>query len=70
MSTQKACRDFDALLSAYIDHEVVADEMAIVETHTKSCDACASRLNQYATLVPRLEANIRAVLSEAEVSDT
>jgi anti-sigma factor RsiW len=69
MSTQKACRDFDALLSAYVDHEVAADEMAIVETHTRSCDACACRLNQYATLVPRLEANIRAVLS-AEVSDT
>ena len=69
MSSQKACRDFDALLSAYIDHEATADEMAIVETHTKSCAACASRLNQYATLVPRLDANIRAVRS-AEVSDT
>ena len=68
MSSQKACRDFDALLSAYVDHEATADEMAIVETHTQSCAACASRLNQYATLVPRLEANIRAVLFEAEVA--
>ena len=43
--------------------------MAIVEAHTRSCAACASRLDQYATPVPRLEANIRAVLSEAEVSN-
>ena len=35
MSTQKACRDFDALLSASVDHEATADEMAIVETHTE-----------------------------------
>ena len=68
MSTQKACRDFDVLLSAYVDHEATADEMAIVETHTRSCAACASRLDQYATLVPQLDAKIRAVLSEAEVS--
>ena len=67
MSSQKACPDFDALLSAYVDHEATADEMATVETHTRSCAACASRLNQYATLVPRLDATIRAVLSEAAV---
>ena len=32
MSSQKACRDLDALLSAYVDHEATADEMAIVES--------------------------------------
>jgi membrane-bound serine protease (ClpP class) len=68
MSTQKACRDLDALLSAYVDHETTADEMAMVEAHTRSCTACATRLKQYGTLVPRLEANIRTVLLQAEVA--
>ena len=68
MSSQKACRDLDALLSAYVDHEATADEVALVETHTRSCAACASRLNQYATLIPRLEANIRTTLFQAEVA--
>jgi membrane-bound serine protease (ClpP class) len=68
MSSQKACRDLDALLSAYVDHEATADEMAMVEAHTQNCAACAARLNQYATLVPRLDANIRTVLSQAEVA--
>jgi membrane-bound ClpP family serine protease len=68
MSSQKACRDLDALLSAYVDHEATADEMAMVETHTRSCAACAARLKQYATLVPRLEATIRTVLPQAEVA--
>jgi len=66
MSGPKACRDLDPLLSAYADHEATADEMAMVERHTQSCAACAARLNQYATLVPRLEANIRTVLFQAE----
>jgi membrane-bound ClpP family serine protease len=68
MSSQNVCRDLDALLSAYVDHEATADEMAMVETHTQSCAACAARLNQYATLAPRLEANIRTVLSQTEVA--
>ncbi len=68
MSSQKACRDLDALLSAYVDHEATAEEMAIVERHTRSCAACASRLNQYATLIPRLDADVRAVLFKAEVA--
>ena len=68
MSSQKACRDLEPLLSAYVDHEATTEEMAIVERHTRSCAACASRLNQYATLVPRLEANIRAGLFEAELA--
>jgi len=45
MSTQKACRDFDVLLSACVDHEATADEVAIVETQAKSFAACASRLD-------------------------
>ncbi|MBV9581163.1 MAG: zf-HC2 domain-containing protein [Chloroflexi bacterium] len=68
MSSQQACRDLDALLSAYVDHEATADEMAIVEMHTQSCAACAARLNEYATLVPRLEANVRTVLFEADIA--
>jgi len=68
MSSQKTCRELEPLLSAYVDHEATAEEMAIVERHTQSCAACASRLNHYATLAPRLEANIRAALFEAELA--
>jgi membrane-bound ClpP family serine protease len=68
MSSQNACRDLEPLLSAYIDHEATAEQMVIVERHTRSCSACASRLDQYAALVPRLEANLRAVLFQAELA--
>jgi membrane-bound serine protease (ClpP class) len=68
MSSQQACRDLEALLSAYVDHEATADEMATVEMHTQSCAACAARLNEYATLAPRLEANLRTELFQAEVA--
>jgi len=68
MSSQKACRELEPLLSASFDHEATAEEMAIVERHTRTCAACAARLNQYTTLVPRLEANIRAGLFEAELA--
>jgi membrane-bound serine protease (ClpP class) len=68
MSSQKDCRDLHALLSAYVDHEATADEMAMLETHTQSCAACAARLKQHATLVPRLEANIRTALFQVDVA--
>src|SRR4051794_3510278 len=68
MSSQKACRELEPLLSASVDHEATAEEMAIVERHTRSCAACASRLNQYATLVPRLDADVRAALFTAEAA--
>ena len=68
MTSQKACRDLDALLSAYVDHEATAEEMAAVEAHALGCAACAARLKGYQALTPRLEADIRALLFKAEAA--
>jgi membrane-bound serine protease (ClpP class) len=67
MSTQSHCRDLDSVLSAYVDHEATADEVAIVEAHIRTCADCAARLRRYQTLTPRLEADVRALLFKAEV---
>ena len=37
MTAQRHCRDLEAMLSAYVDHEATADEMLIVETHAHMC---------------------------------
>lgn len=66
MTSQKHCRDLEAVLSAYVDHEASAEEMARVEAHARTCAACAARLRRYQTLTPRLEADVRALLFKAE----
>jgi membrane-bound serine protease (ClpP class) len=68
MTSRPTCGDLDAVLSAYADHEATAHEMALVEKHALVCRACASRLERYQTLAPRLEADIRTLLSKAEVA--
>ena len=68
MSSQKACRDLEPLLSAYVDHEATAEEMAIVERHTRACVACAARLNQYTTAGAAARGDFRAGLFEAELA--
>jgi membrane-bound serine protease (ClpP class) len=68
MRSPKSCRDLEVLLSAYVDHEATADEMAIVESHALACRACAARIKHYHTLVPRLEADVRTLLFESEVA--
>ena len=68
MSTQTHCRELDVVLSAYVDHEATDEEMAIVETHTRTCAECTARLRRYQTLTPRLEADVRALLFKTEVA--
>jgi membrane-bound serine protease (ClpP class) len=68
MTSQKACRDLDAMLSAYVDHEATAEEMATVKRHTLACRACAARLEHYQLQAPRLEADVRALLSRTELA--
>ena len=68
MSTTSPCRDFDAVLSAYVDHEATVGEMATVEAHARTCRACAARLRRYQSLTPRLEADVRALLFKAEAT--
>lgn len=66
MSIKTRCRDLDVVLSAYVDHEATADEMAHVEAHTRMCPACAARLGRYQALTPRLEADMQALLFKSE----
>jgi len=50
---QRRCRDLGGMLSAYVDHEATAEEMAIVEAHARTCGGCAARLKRYQALAPR-----------------
>ena len=53
MSTlQRPCRDLGGVLSAYVDHEATAEEMAIVEAHARTVHGCAARLKRYRGLDP------------------
>jgi len=65
MNTQRRCTDLDAVLSAYVDHEATAKEMADVEAHARTCSECAARLRRYQTFTPRLEADVRGLVIAA-----
>ena len=68
MKTQRHCRDLDAVLSAYADHEATAEEMVVVEAHARTCGECAARLRRFQKLTPRLEADVRGLLFKAEAA--
>jgi membrane-bound ClpP family serine protease len=68
MTTSRRCSELDAVLSAYVDHEATADEMATIEAHARTCKACASRLRRYQALTPRLEADLRALVFKADAA--
>jgi membrane-bound ClpP family serine protease len=68
MSTQSRCRDLEAVLSAYVDHEATPEDMALIEAHVQTCRECSARLRRYQTLTPRLEADVRALLFKAETN--
>ncbi len=63
---QRRCRDLGGMLSAYVDHEATAEEMAIVEAHARTCGGCAARLKRYQALAPRVDADVRALLFEGD----
>jgi membrane-bound ClpP family serine protease len=66
MTTKRRCPDVGGVLSAYVDHEATAEEMAIVEAHALTCRGCAARLKRYRALIPRLEADVRSLMFEAD----
>jgi membrane-bound ClpP family serine protease len=66
MTAAVVCRDLQAALSAYVDHEASPDEVAQVEAHVQSCSDCAVRLKRYARQTHDLERQIRDNLQRGE----
>lgn len=48
------CRQLRSALTAYVDHEVSADERLIVEDHLRQCDACRRRVSREEAVRERL----------------
>lgn len=49
------CWQLRSVLTAYVDHEVSADERLIVEDHLRQCDACRRRVRREGAVRQRLQ---------------
>jgi membrane protein implicated in regulation of membrane protease activity len=66
MKSAIACRDFDRLMSAYIDHEASADEIRAIEEHARDCSRCALSMQRLRRLTARLDLDLQSMLNEGD----